>query len=92
MKKRKISMAEVSMTMKRTFIQPLDISSAITYEEIMQRAEDAGMTMDPELAWELFKVMNGPENVFGKLADIGNVNPISPQDLRRALNNGENTR
>ena len=70
MKKRKISMAETAMTMKRTFIQPLDISSAVTMEELMQAIEDRreitypGMTFDPELAWDLFRAMNLGEAVF----------------------------
>ena len=34
MKKRKISMAEVAMTQECTFIQPIDISDAITLEEL----------------------------------------------------------
>jgi hypothetical protein len=34
MKKRKISMAEVAMTQEYTFIQPIDISDAITLEEL----------------------------------------------------------
>lgn len=69
-KKRKISMAERAMVMKRTFIQPLDISSAITMEELMRAVEDSrqdtypGMSIDPELAWELFKAFNLGEAVF----------------------------
>ena len=34
MKKRKISMAEVAMTQECTFIQPIDISDAITLDEL----------------------------------------------------------
>lgn len=70
MKKRKISMAERAMTMERTFVQPLDISSTITMEELMQTVEDSrqdtypGMSIDPELAWELFKAFNLGEAVF----------------------------
>lgn len=69
-KKRKISMAEAAAIEKRTFIQPLDMSSAVTMEELMQAIEDSrqdtypGMSIDPELAWELFKAFNLGEAVF----------------------------
>ena len=69
-KKRKISMAEAAAIEKRTFIQPLDMSSAVTMEELMQAVEDSrqdtypGMSIDPELAWELFKAFNLGEAVF----------------------------
>lgn len=69
-KKRKISMAEAAAIEKRTFIQPLDISSAVTMEELMQAIEDRreitypGMTIDPETAWDLFRAMNLGEAVF----------------------------
>lgn len=36
MKKRKISMAEAAMTQEYTFIQPIDISEAITLEELYE--------------------------------------------------------
>lgn len=69
-KKRKIPMAEAAAVEKRTFIQPLDISSTVTMEELMQAIEDRkeitypGMTIDPELAWDLFRAMNLGEAVF----------------------------
>lgn len=34
MKKRKISMAEAAMTQECTFIQPIDVSDTITFEEL----------------------------------------------------------
>jgi hypothetical protein len=63
-------MAEAAAIEKRTFIQPLDMSSTITMEELMQAVEDSrqdtypGMSIDPELAWELFKAFNLGEAVF----------------------------
>lgn len=67
-KNRQISMAEAAMTMERTFMQPLDISSAMTYEEFMEtyriHARGSSKNIDPELAWELFKAMNLGEAVF----------------------------
>jgi len=65
MKKRKISMAEVAMKMKRTFVQPLDISLAITAEDLIRMNEECRIKgLDPAAVWDLFRAMNLGEAVF----------------------------
>lgn len=55
MKKRKISMAETAMIQERTFIQPIDISEAITLEDLRN--------LNPQDLWNVFKEVN--KNVQG---------------------------
>ena len=65
MKKRKISMAERAMTMKRTFVQPLDISLAITAEDLIRMNDECRIKgLDPAAVWDLFRAMNLGEAGF----------------------------